>query len=257
LPSPADSARIGPAVPDPVDSDAKLQLVIAEYQSVAGLIQYFREVELKALAGAGLVLSVVGAAYAALAAENATKHDQAVLLVIAAWVPAVSLLVVLMATLRGFRAVVYMHDRVNPLAKELTGDCRFLAYEVHADDLFDTALGKRKWHRVIAPRLVPGVAVLLLIASASLLLAVLGCVIWPDLLTLLIGGIAALLAVGLAVIGVKLTRLRHGYPDAEPRILVNVEGEDARRLERIATERGKKPGDVVADLLRDADDPAL
>lgn len=36
-------------------------------------------------------------------------------------------------------------------------------------------------------------------------------------------------------------------------ILVSVEGEDARRLERIAEIRGKKPSDVVAELLRDAD----
>jgi hypothetical protein len=39
-------------------------------------------------------------------------------------------------------------------------------------------------------------------------------------------------------------------------ILVSVEGDDARRLERIAEARGKKPGDVVAELLRDADLPA-
>ena len=47
---------------------------------------------------------------------------------------------------------------------------------------------------------------------------------------------------------------RHeGYPDAKLRILISVEGEDVARLERIAQARGKKPGDVVADLLRDAD----
>jgi hypothetical protein len=31
-----------------------------------------------------------------------------------------------------------------------------------------------------------------------------------------------------------------------------VEGEDARRLSRIATERGQRPGEVVAELLRSA-----
>lgn len=44
-----------------------------------------------------------------------------------------------------------------------------------------------------------------------------------------------------------------GDPDATLRILVSVEGEDAERLERIADARGQKPGDVVAELLRDAD----
>jgi hypothetical protein len=37
------------------------------------------------------------------------------------------------------------------------------------------------------------------------------------------------------------------------RILISVEGEDVQRLERIARARGKAPGDVVAELLRDAD----
>jgi hypothetical protein len=35
-------------------------------------------------------------------------------------------------------------------------------------------------------------------------------------------------------------------------IEVLVEGEDARRLTRIATERGQRPGEVVAELLRSA-----
>ena len=36
-------------------------------------------------------------------------------------------------------------------------------------------------------------------------------------------------------------------------ILVGVEGEDAKRLERLSEARGKKAADVVAELLRDAD----
>jgi hypothetical protein len=39
-------------------------------------------------------------------------------------------------------------------------------------------------------------------------------------------------------------------------MLISVEGEDAVRLERMAQARGKKSGDVVAELLRDADRPA-
>ncbi len=50
---------------------------------------------------------------------------------------------------------------------------------------------------------------------------------------------------------------RHdGNPRATLRILVSVEGDDARRLQRIAEARGKSPHDVVAELLRDADRPA-
>jgi hypothetical protein len=47
-----------------------------------------------------------------------------------------------------------------------------------------------------------------------------------------------------------------GDPDAKLIILVGVEGEDAKRLERIAAARGKKHGDVVAELLRDAEQSA-
>ncbi len=39
-------------------------------------------------------------------------------------------------------------------------------------------------------------------------------------------------------------------------MLISVEGEDVLRLERIAQARGKKPSDVVAELLRAADRPA-
>jgi hypothetical protein len=44
-----------------------------------------------------------------------------------------------------------------------------------------------------------------------------------------------------------------GHPDAKLRILISFEGEEAKRLERIAEAWGKKPGEVVADLLRDAE----
>ena len=57
----------------------------------------------------------------------------------------------------------------------------------------------------------------------------------------------------LATIDPRYTELHAGDPEALLRIIVSVEGEDARRLERLAGARGKKPGEVVADLLRDAD----
>jgi hypothetical protein len=46
--------------------------------------------------------------------------------------------------------------------------------------------------------------------------------------------------------------IHQGNPDAKLSILVSVEGEDAKRLERIATERGQQPGEVVSQLLRSA-----
>lgn len=49
---------------------------------------------------------------------------------------------------------------------------------------------------------------------------------------------------------------RDGDPTVALRILIRVEVEDARRLERIAARSGVAPHDVLAALLRDADSPA-
>lgn len=46
--------------------------------------------------------------------------------------------------------------------------------------------------------------------------------------------------------------IHKGNLDAKLSILVSVEGDDAKRLERIATERGQQPGEVVSQLLRSA-----
>jgi hypothetical protein len=48
-------------------------------------------------------------------------------------------------------------------------------------------------------------------------------------------------------------------PCREPGVSIQVvvHGDDAVRLERIARSCGKKPGDVVAELLRDADRSAV
>jgi hypothetical protein len=57
----------------------------------------------------------------------------------------------------------------------------------------------------------------------------------------------------LAIVDPRYTESHPGDPAALLRIMVSLEGEDARRLERLAGASGKKPGEVVADLLRDAD----
>jgi hypothetical protein len=57
----------------------------------------------------------------------------------------------------------------------------------------------------------------------------------------------------LATIDPRHVETHEGNRGATLRILVSVEGEDAERLERIAGARGKKPGELVAELLREAD----
>ena len=46
--------------------------------------------------------------------------------------------------------------------------------------------------------------------------------------------------------------IHEGNPDARLTILVSVEGDDAKRLEEIASKRGQQPGEVVSQLLRSA-----
>jgi hypothetical protein len=57
----------------------------------------------------------------------------------------------------------------------------------------------------------------------------------------------------LALLDESAFQYHDGDPSARLRVLVSVEGEDARRLERIAEARGKTPGEVVSELLRDAE----
>ena len=124
--------------------DARLQLLVAEYTWVAGLDRYYREVELKALAGTGLVLSGVGAAFAALRAADSPDADAAigVVLAIGAAITAFVLPVVLMASMRGLRAVVYVREWLHPLAGELAQDARFLAWETVSGELYAGLAGR-------------------------------------------------------------------------------------------------------------------
>jgi hypothetical protein len=57
----------------------------------------------------------------------------------------------------------------------------------------------------------------------------------------------------LAKLDPRYVEHHEGDPDAKLIVLVGVEGEDAKRLERIAEARGQKAADVVAELLRDAE----
>ena len=60
----------------------------------------------------------------------------------------------------------------------------------------------------------------------------------------------------LAPIDPEFVTTRPGDPAATLRILVSVEGEDARRLQRLVDASGNTAHDVVAELLRRADQSA-
>ena len=57
----------------------------------------------------------------------------------------------------------------------------------------------------------------------------------------------------LALIDPRNVESHAGHPDAKLRVLISVEGKDVERLERLAQASGKKPAEVVAELLRNAD----
>lgn len=61
----------------------------------------------------------------------------------------------------------------------------------------------------------------------------------------------------LATIDPRFVEAHRGDPNAKVRIVISIEGEDAQRLQRISTARGESPTDVIAELLRDADRPAV
>jgi hypothetical protein len=60
----------------------------------------------------------------------------------------------------------------------------------------------------------------------------------------------------LAQLEPRYVEQRDGDPDVRLVVLVGVQGEDAKRLERLSEARGEKAADVVARLLRDADPSA-
>jgi hypothetical protein len=116
--------------------ELRVQILLAEYEFVTGLIRYYREVELRALAGLGLLLTAVAAAVGAIeSADEPNRTAEALLLAIAAWVPVVLVVTVLMAKTRGWRAVVYVRDVLSPRANALTGDERLFGGGEREEDL--------------------------------------------------------------------------------------------------------------------------
>jgi pyruvate/2-oxoacid:ferredoxin oxidoreductase alpha subunit len=57
----------------------------------------------------------------------------------------------------------------------------------------------------------------------------------------------------LAKLDPRYVERNEGDPDAKLIVLVGVEGEDAKRLERLSEARGKNAGAVVSELLREAE----
>jgi FtsH-binding integral membrane protein len=205
--------------------DSRVQVLIAEYEFVTGLIKYYRDVELRALAGTGIVLTAVAAAVAALeAAHTPNRLAESLLLAIAAWVPVVLLMIVIMAKTRGMRAVVYVRDGLRVRAGELTGDRELLQWETHATPLLDDFLPKaleghwsghvpEGFRRATIVSLLRGTPIIVAITFSSVALASAGAWIglvaegWVTETTVavVVGGAAAVVAVLSALVGIGFT----------------------------------------------------
>lgn len=57
---------------------------------------------------------------------------------------------------------------------------------------------------------------------------------------------------GLEVIDPRLVERHAGSAEAQLTRVVRVSGEDAARLDELAAKRGQEPGEVVAELVRNA-----
>jgi hypothetical protein len=206
-----------------VDRDASVQVLLAEYQFVSELIPFYRGVELRALGGTGLVLSGIAAAVAALeAAETPKVTAEATLLVLAAWIPTFLLLIEIMALTRLRRASLYIAKRLHPLAVELAQNHQLLRWELEpSKELFEDTLERREDQpaalspmRFVTQRSLRAFAssspLIVSIASVSVLLAGAGAIRGGELIFLLIGAPAAIIAVGLGSYGVAFSALHEG-----------------------------------------------
>jgi hypothetical protein len=197
--------------------ERKVQLLIAEYNFVSGLITFYRSVELRALGGTGLMLTAIAAAVAAFeAADEPNREAESLLLSIAAWIPVVLVLIAIVALYRGLRAVVYVKEHLHPLSETLTSDRDLLAWELLSGVLLERYVedrSSRSDHRLRFVKVfLDGAPIVISIAATSVLLAIAGFLVRVSALTLLLGGSAGVFAVTFATYGYAVGRTTRRSP---------------------------------------------
>jgi hypothetical protein len=176
---------------------AELAILIAEYQFVSGLIPFYRRVEMAALAGTGLTLSAVAAALTALQATAKPSHSaEAVLLACAAWVPAFLLLIESVALARLSRASAYIEVVLQPIAFDLTGNPKLLAFEHHPSGPILDRTDRNGRRRGVMQFIMTSTPLILAMCFPSLVLGIGGIARDPRPLIVGIGGVACFFAVG-------------------------------------------------------------
>lgn len=114
--------------------------------------------------------------------------------------------------MRGLRAVVYIEAHLHPLAADLVGDNKLLAWEVVAGQRMKEYVADRKGSQLMAKLrfvhyFLAGTPIIISIAATSVLLAIAGSLVHTRVLTLLIGGSAALFAMVFATYGYAVGRI--------------------------------------------------
>ncbi len=188
-----------------------IDFLIAEYQWASGLLPFYRQVELTVVGASALLLSAVASVVAVL--EGGPKAEATVLSA-SAWGLTVLLLLEIMALTRIRRAALYIRDHIAVRAWELAGDGILLEWEnLHAKDLFfrgeEEEVPRRRWFPVAI--LVSSAPVVLAVGLMAVSLALAGALVHPDApmsAVLFVGYVAALVAVGLGIYGIRLS-IRH------------------------------------------------
>jgi ClpA/ClpB-like protein len=176
-----------------------------EYEFVSGMIPFYRRVELTALGGAGLVVSSVLAAVAALAGKGSHEAVEGGLLAGAAWGPAILLLVEAMALTRMRRASLYLRNSLRPLVVELTGEPRLLQWE-----LAPSAALREAGHGRVAGMMVSSAGIVLAMALSTLAMSAIGIAIHPTAATLALGLSATAFALAITAYGLSITLTEEG-----------------------------------------------
>lgn len=187
--------------------DRAVQVLVAEFQFVSGLIPFYRRAELVVLGATGALLSVMVAALATLeAADEGQRQAEGLLLALGAWVPVLLLLVEVMALARITRASRYIERVLRPRACAL-GQAKLLEFErsPSAELLPETSGWLARVRRTFTIAVFSSASLILVVAIASTALAVAGMIRDWSSLTLCFGAPAVLSALGLGAYGISFT----------------------------------------------------
>jgi hypothetical protein len=217
-----DARRQRPASSDDTaqSPSAAVVVLVTEFEFVAGLIPYYRRLEITALAGTGLILSGLLAAWAAMVSEGPvdarTERAFGVVLSLAAWGPAMMTLVQLMALVRLRRASSYIREHLQGLAKIVTGTSGLLLWESAPTDW----LGNVPRRSLLLRLSVSSIPITLAIAIPAVLLPLVGAWFGAEPWAVGAGAVAGGLALAAGVSGANETirhELRHGHETGDTR----------------------------------------